>query len=639
MDSALRFAQDLDDDDLIEADGQPLAEAESLPPPPPGAEIVGRELARVESFIARCEALKEGSKARRLREALQLVEERAARGHGSGKVVIFTESLTTQAYLRDLLVDNGLSATDITLFRGQNDSERAKQALASWQREVGAEIPRYRRPSAQVAVRLALVHEFRTRSRVFIATEAGAKGLNLQFCDTVINYDLPWNPQRIEQRIGRCHRYGQQRTVTVINFVNRDNEAERLAFDILSQKLDLFGTVLDASDTILHTPSTPAPEALVGVLGSELLDQRQKLYDRARNQDELVAGMAELLQTIEARRQAVEARWNETRGLIEARFDSDVQRVFRRLQHDLQAGLANLDRDLTQLVSDYMASSGVSFRRYDEPQRVVLEVAASAQSSEPLEAGRRYAIGDAKGRDSADPLHLTHPVVRAAIAEAIETTQGLQAVRFRLGSDSPAVLFAAAGQPGCLAVAKVRHGGFEPTERLVATALIEGDPEPLPDSIVKQLLAHPVTDAPDLPQRIPVDEDRLAAAIEEGVFLDRAQAEADDEERYARGLDQIERYIEDRILVLGRHGARLDERLKEAARRHQSALSSEARGQAEALLGQLRGEHEEVQARLDKLVAREDPAYRRWRQHLQQRRYVPPQVSRVLTVVFELEPA
>ena len=67
----------------------------------------------------------------------------------------------------------------------------------------------------RAATGLALVHEFRTRSKVFISTEAGAKGLNLQFCDTVVNYDLPWNPQRIEQRIGRCHRYGQKRDVTV----------------------------------------------------------------------------------------------------------------------------------------------------------------------------------------------------------------------------------------------------------------------------------------------------------------------------------------------------------------------------------------------------------------------------------------
>lgn len=59
-----------------------------------------------------------------------------------------------------------------------------------------------------------------------IATEAGAEGINLQFCSLVINYDLPWNPQRIEQRIGRCHRYGQEFDVVVVNFVDRNSEAD-----------------------------------------------------------------------------------------------------------------------------------------------------------------------------------------------------------------------------------------------------------------------------------------------------------------------------------------------------------------------------------------------------------------------------
>ena len=98
------------------------------------------------------------------------------------------------------------------------------------------EIPARLRPSQDIAIRMALVHEFRTRSKIFICSEAGAKGLNLQFCDTLINYDLPWNPQRIEQRIGRCHRYGQKRDVTVINFLAKDNEAQRLTFEILEHE-------------------------------------------------------------------------------------------------------------------------------------------------------------------------------------------------------------------------------------------------------------------------------------------------------------------------------------------------------------------------------------------------------------------
>jgi SNF2 family DNA or RNA helicase len=86
-----------------------------------------------------------------------------------------------------------------------------------------------------------------------IATEAGAEGINLQFCSLIINYDLPWNPQRIEQRIGRCHRYGQKHDVVVVNFVDRSNEADSRVYDLLSEKFQLFDGVFGASDEILGT--------------------------------------------------------------------------------------------------------------------------------------------------------------------------------------------------------------------------------------------------------------------------------------------------------------------------------------------------------------------------------------------------
>jgi ERCC4-related helicase len=171
-------------------------------------------------FRCRARSLPNDAKARSFQEAIKVILDLGRDGRGSGKAVVFTESITTQEYLRNLLLTIGLGDDDITLFRGVNDHERAQQALCAL--ETGGRrplCPQEPAPSREVAVRLALVHEFRTRSKVFICTEAGAKGLNLQFCETVINYDLPWNPQRIEQRIGRCHRYSQQRDVTVVNFI------------------------------------------------------------------------------------------------------------------------------------------------------------------------------------------------------------------------------------------------------------------------------------------------------------------------------------------------------------------------------------------------------------------------------------
>src|SRR5947207_6353341 len=204
--------RDLEDDEDVEM----VSDSPSVPAPN-GA--VGQELALVEDFIARARSLPHDAKARSFHDAIRVVLELGRTGRGSGKAVVFTESITTQEYLRRLLLDMGLDDQDVTLFRGTNDSERARQAHACWLDEEARSLPPGTRPTREVAVRLALVHEFRTRSKILICTEAGAKGLNLQFCETVINYDLPWNPQRIEQRIGRCHRYSQQRDVPRVNFL------------------------------------------------------------------------------------------------------------------------------------------------------------------------------------------------------------------------------------------------------------------------------------------------------------------------------------------------------------------------------------------------------------------------------------
>jgi superfamily II DNA/RNA helicase len=273
-DTVTNVLRDLEDEDEIE-------DSSEEPNPPIDRAALAAELARVESFVSRARSLPNDAKARSFQEAIKVIFDLARNGPGSGKAVVFTESITTQEYLLKLLRDIGLGEEEITLFRGVNDHERAQQALARWKEEEGTRVPPGTQPSREVALRLALVHEFRTRSRVLVCTEAGAKGLNLQFCDTVINYDLPWNPQRIEQRIGRCHRYSQKRDVTVVNFIANDNEAHRLTFEILSQKLDLFGRVLDASDHVLHEPRTDAPELMVSALSVELENDLRNIYSRS----------------------------------------------------------------------------------------------------------------------------------------------------------------------------------------------------------------------------------------------------------------------------------------------------------------------------------------------------------------------
>jgi len=94
---------------------------------------------------------------------------------------------------------------------------------------------------------------FKEKSQILVSTETGAEGLNFQFCNNLINYDLPWNPMAVEQRIGRCHRYGQELDVLVVNFLNTRNYADKRVYELLSEKIKLFGNLFDFSDKVLGT--------------------------------------------------------------------------------------------------------------------------------------------------------------------------------------------------------------------------------------------------------------------------------------------------------------------------------------------------------------------------------------------------
>jgi len=625
--------EDIDEDgDLIE---ELSVEPESPPAPPPLAGRVGAELARVEVFARRARSLGQDSKAHALLEAFRLVGERALQARGSGKMVVFTESLVTQDYLRELLIGSGLARDEeVTLFRGTNASVRAREALDRWWGAVGERLPAHARPSRDIAMRLALVLEFETRSKVFISTEAGAKGLNLQFCETVVNYDLPWNPQRIEQRIGRCHRYGQRHGVTVINFIAHDNPADQLVFDILSQKLELFGTVLDASDEVLHEPGGPPPEILASALGADFEASIRRIWERARNVEEVERELRELQETIGEKRRRFEEARAHTAGVIEARFDEDVRRVFRRRQEQLPRALAELDESLQRVVVGYLEHSGVPYDVDASGGSKVLRVRAHQALPEELRGGVTAAIGAAVEHGS---LHLGHPLVTAAVAAARAATAGARSVVFRPGPSASADLRRRRGAKGRLALLRVRHGGLERSDDLLAVALLSGEEAPLARSLAEELMLAPAEGARDPPAAAPVAADAFEEAIEEELFLHGNEVAGAERARVERAFRQIEQYLDDRALLLRRKRADLNARIDRARERRDQALGAGAREDAERQVQELGTEVESVQEEIERLERREDATYRRCHEQLRERGYAPPKVERVFEVELAIE--
>jgi hypothetical protein len=621
-DTVINVLLDLEDEDEIEDLSEELAS-------PIDRATLAEELVRVEGFVARAQSLPNDAKARSFQEAIKVILDLGRDGRGSGKAVVFTESITTQEYLRRLLLTIGVGEEDITLFRGVNDHERAQQALARWQQEEGARLPQGAKPSREVAVRLALVHEFRTRSKVLVCTEAGAKGLNLQFCETVINYDLPWNPQRIEQRIGRCHRYSQQRDVTVVNFIARDNEAHRLTFEILSQKLDLFGKVLDASDHVLHEPRTDAPEILVSALSVEFESDLRSIYSRSRTLDEVTREIAALRDKISERRDAYGKEYERTSQIIESRFDENVRKVFKRLREDLPDSLADFDRDLADLVDGYLTTCAVAYHRSDKAGRVVFDVAPGALPVE-IGDGRRFATGDARGLTDAESLNLVHPLVRAAIAKA-RAWSGGGCVTLHLPPGSSPDLAALAGKEGLICVVLVDYLGFEPVQRLIAAAVVSDTP--IDPSLAAKIVRLRASDGPVF--KVPVDAQWLDDAVDEAVFVDQRQVEGGEQKHFEQAIGQLERFVEDKILVCRRERASIAEKLRSARDRRDEIVGSTARDRIEAEILKLATREESLERRIGALESREDEVYRKWRDEYHELRYRAPTVTRLFQAAFK----
>lgn len=205
------------------------------------------ELDEVHRILDVAREIKSNAKIKALQEALATAFARQRSEGIAEKAVVFTESKRTQKYIAAELRKSGYDEKDILLFNGDFDDAMTKEIYRTWR------VKNYGKPDygRSVEYKHAIVDYFKDHAKVLIVTDAGSEGLNLQFCNTILNYDLPWNPQKIEQRIGRCHRYGQTHDVVAVNFLNTDNEADRRVYDILSRKFELFDGVFGASDVAL----------------------------------------------------------------------------------------------------------------------------------------------------------------------------------------------------------------------------------------------------------------------------------------------------------------------------------------------------------------------------------------------------
>ncbi|WP_061234997.1 DEAD/DEAH box helicase [Leptospira weilii] len=171
-----------------------------------------RELLSLNRLILLGKKIKEDKKSIKLKETILKL-----RKEGHSKFIIFTQFRTTQDFLAGVLSD-----FQVTLFHGSLSADAKENAIV----------------------------EFKTKTEILICTEAGGEGRNLQFANVLFNYDLPWSPLKIEQRIGRIHRFGQKDNVFIFNFASKDTVAERV-LEVLTNKIRLFEESIGSSDELL----------------------------------------------------------------------------------------------------------------------------------------------------------------------------------------------------------------------------------------------------------------------------------------------------------------------------------------------------------------------------------------------------
>ena len=400
--------------------------------------------------------------------ALDTAFERANKLGGERKAVIFTESRRTQNYLFDLLSRKGYEG-ELVLMNGSNADPLSKEIYAAWlQRHEGQECISGSKP---VDIKAAIVEEFKDRASILIATEAAAEGINLQFCSLVVNFDLPWNPQRIEQRIGRCHRYGQKHDVVVVNFLNRRNQADERVFELLSEKFNLFDGVFGVSDQVL------------GALESGVDIERRiaAVYQSCRDPQQIAAAFDELQSELDDQ---IQNRMDDTRQLLLENVDEEVAARLKVHRDRTLESLSERERWLLNLTRSELNGEAV----FDRAEPRFRYTGSAAQTG-------YYHFDWKKANQNGDTFYRqSHPLATALIERALQRQLTTATLTFDYAAYGSviSVLEPYIGQSGWLEVSKLTITSLDTEEFLLLTGATDEDTV-LDAELCGRLLAIPAT--------------------------------------------------------------------------------------------------------------------------------------------------
>ena len=570
-----------------DSDGEPA----QVPVPqqfsPEQREELRIEKEKLRQFHELAKSIRENSKGEVLLTALRKGFEAANRAradHQNGsiqqKALIFTESRRTQDYLFRLL-ESSEFAGKIVLFNGTNGDPKSGEIYKEWQeRHKGTD----RITGSHTAdKRAALVDYFRDEASIMIATEAAAEGINLQFCNLVVNYDMPWNPQRIEQRIGRCHRYGQKYDVVVVNFLNRANAADVRVYQLLDQKFRLFDGVFGASDEVLGAIQS----------GVDFEKRIVGIYQQCRTPEQISFEFDKLQQELES--EVAEARSLAHEQLLN-NFDQEVIEKVR-----VEAGNSrNRFEELLWKTTLYFLQP---YARFDGVgHSFVLE--QNPFPEESIHPGP-YRMG--RSVEDANTYRVGHPLAQRVLEKCLHLNTPAVELHFNLSKSGKrlSALEPHIGQSGWLVCSKFTVDSFESEEHILFAG-VQDDGSLLDPMACKRLFDLPAeVGQPMLPVPVP--------ALDEQLKTQREHALEEIGLRNNHWLDQevakLDRWSEDLKFGLEQEIKDLDQQIREAKRASTAAAALADKLAQQRTLKTLQGTRN--QKRKDLFVAQDEVESRR----------------------------
>jgi len=409
---------------------------------------IKEEMASLKEFESLAKSIQINSKGQKLFTALEEGFTELERLGASRKAIIFTESTRTQEYLRRLLEETEYQEK-VVLFNGTNNDPKSREIYKAWiEKHNGTD----RITGSRTAdMRAALVDYFRDEAIIMIATEAAAEGINLQFCSLVINYDLPWNPQRIEQRIGRCHRYGQKFDVVVVNFLNKANAADVRVYELLEQKFNLFNGVFGASDEVLGSIES----------GVDFEKRIASIYQNCRTPDQISEAFNKLQEELES---SISDNINKTRQNLLENFDEEVH---EKLRINLQESKEYLSKYESWLwsITKYFLGNDAEFAN-DEHS---FSLKRNPFDGEVIYPGP-YRIG--KNVDEANVYRINHPLAQRIIEKCKGLSLSSKELSFNYSASGLkiSILNALIGKSGWLLAKRLSVTTFDTEDHVILSA-------------------------------------------------------------------------------------------------------------------------------------------------------------------------